>query len=377
LPPLLTRLGGFAAIAHPGSAALPPLHTRRRRVPLSQLQNRKYMNNGQTAALQYDRPGFTAQLEVVPPPLPERKALIFNVQKYNMHDGPGVRTLIFFKGCPLRCKWCSNPEGLLGGHQIIFKRSACVDCLACAPVCPVGIHEQGAEGLHLVNRTRQCVGCGACESVCPVSALSVAGGWKSISELMEIIQEDRSFYEFSGGGVTLGGGEVTMQPDAALSLLMTCRQQGIHTAIESCGYVKLEVMLRFAEYTDLFLFDVKLMDPEEHFKYTGVRNERILENLNELLRRRCHVQVRIPLLHGVNDDFAGVEKLCDLLSPYAEQKHFKGVQLLPYHKLGTGKYEQLGMEYLLEDDPAPSEDDLARVEKQIAGRGIEVSIIRH
>jgi pyruvate formate lyase activating enzyme len=241
----------------------------------------------------------------------------------------------------------------------------------------VGIHGRGADGTHVVDRDQKCVGCGECERVCPVSALSIAGDWKSISELMEIIQEDSSFYEFSGGGVTLGGGEVTVQPDAAVSLLMTCRQQGIHTAVESCGYAKREVMLRFAKYTDLFLFDVKMMDSEAHFKYTGVRNENILENLTELLSRRCRVLVRVPLLHGINDDFANVEKLCDLLSAYAGQKHFQGIHLLPYHKLGTGKYEQMGMKYRLESDPAMTEKDLERVEKQIVMRGIEVSIIRH
>ncbi|MEG0157241.1 MAG: glycyl-radical enzyme activating protein, partial [Anaerovoracaceae bacterium] len=184
----------------------------------------------------------------------ERKALIFNVQKYNMHDGPGVRTMVFFKGCPLRCKWCANPEGLDKYFQIMYKRDHCVHCGKCVSVCPVGVHKMNQEGKHEVQRNVECIGCGKCEEACLPKAISVAGEQRTISELLEIIEEDKPFYELSGGGATLGGGEVTMQPEAATNLLMACKQNGINTAIETCGYVKTENLDKIAEFTDLFLF---------------------------------------------------------------------------------------------------------------------------
>ena len=188
----------------------------------------------------------------------ERKALIFNTQKYNVYDGPGIRTLIFFKGCPLRCKWCANPEGLQHKVQVMFKQDVCVNCGKCVAVCPVGIHQISKEELrHVVDRNIQCVGCRKCLEVCPTRALQIMGEEKTISELLEIVKEDKTFYEQSGGGVTLGGGEVTMQPEAAISLLQACKLDGINTAIETCGYTKKEDLLRIAEFVDLFLFDIK------------------------------------------------------------------------------------------------------------------------
>ena len=164
----------------------------------------------------------------------ERKALIFNIQKYNMYDGPGIRTIVFFKGCPLRCKWCSNPEGMDRSFQVMFKKRSCVDCGACAAACPAGIHVISPEtGKHEILRDRDCTGCRKCMEACPREALTISGEVRTISELLKIISEDEAFYEQSGGGVTLGGGEVTSQPEAALNLLMACKQEGINTAIET------------------------------------------------------------------------------------------------------------------------------------------------
>ena len=307
----------------------------------------------------------------------ERKALIFNVQKYNVYDGPGIRTLIFFKGCPLRCKWCANPEGLHRKTQVMIKHDACVHCGKCTQVCPVNIHKMNETGKHYIDREIDCIGCGKCVEVCPARALQIMGEEKTISELLEIVKEDRTFYETSGGGVTLGGGEVTMQPEAAASLLQACKMEGINTAIETCGYTKKEKLLMIAEFVDLFLFDIKQFNSEKHSQWTGVRNEMILDNLQELLHRRYNVKIRMPLLKGVNDSKEDIEGVISLLTPYKEDKNFQGVDLLPYHKMGVGKYAQLDMEYPIKDDPSLNSEDLDRIESWLVGKNFPVKIIRH
>ncbi|MPM06480.1 Choline trimethylamine-lyase activating enzyme [bioreactor metagenome] len=308
----------------------------------------------------------------------QRKATIFNVQKYNMYDGPGVRTLIFFQGCPLRCKWCANPEGMIKKYRVMFKSNSCVNCGACVSVCPVGIHTISNESLkHEVNRNIECIGCRKCVDACLNSALSIVGEVKTISELVEIVEEDRAFYEASGGGVTLGGGEVLMQPEAASSLLMACKQEGINTAIETCGYSKLESVLKVAEFTDLFLFDIKHINSDKHFELTGVRNEQILENLKELLRRKYKVKIRMPLLKGVNDRKEDIEDIIKFLISFKDYKNFKGIDLLPYHKMGVNKYKQLGIEYPIEGDPSLSNEDLNKIEGWIKKYDLSVKVIRH
>ena len=307
----------------------------------------------------------------------ERKAFIFNKQKYNMYDGPGVRTLVFFKGCPLRCKWCSNPEGLERKYQIMFKPTTCVSCGSCVPVCPQKIHSISSSGEHIIDRSIDCIGCGQCVEACIPDALKIAGEQVPISELLEYVEQDRAFYDQSGGGVTLGGGEVTSQPEAAINLLQACKQEGLHTAIETCGYTKKETILRFAEYVDLFLFDLKHIDPDRHFELTGVRNEMILENLEELIMKRNHVKVRMPMLKGINDSEAEIRGVIEFLKPFREFKNFEGIDLLPYHKLGVNKSVQLGMDYPIEGDPSLDDADLDRIEGWIREYDFSVSVIRH
>ncbi len=308
----------------------------------------------------------------------ERKALIFNVQKYNMYDGPGLRTLVFFKGCPLRCQWCSNPEGQLRQHQVLFKQDLCVHCGACVSVCPVGKHVFSQKNqLHEILQDVECVGCRKCEEACIASALKVVGERKTISEILAVIEEDRPFYETSGGGVTLGGGEVLMQPEAAENLLMACKQSGLNTAMETCGYAKPEVLLAVAKHTDLFLFDLKHMDSDRHYELTGVHNELILSNLQLLLEDKYAVKVRVPLLKDVNDSEEEINQLIEFLKPYKSYRNFKGIDLLPYHKLGVNKYTQLGWEYPIKGDPSLNDADLDRIESCIKLYDFPVAVVRH
>ncbi|WP_027723016.1 choline TMA-lyase-activating enzyme [Maridesulfovibrio zosterae] len=308
----------------------------------------------------------------------ERKAQIFNIQKYNMYDGPGVRTLVFFQGCPLRCEWCSNPEGQLKKFQVLFKKDACINCGACVPVCPVGLHQMTADGkTHKVDRNIECIGCRKCESACFQKALAIVGETKTISELIDVIEEDRAFYDTSGGGVTLGGGEVLAQPQAAASLLQVCKQRGITTAIETCGYARPEVIKKVAPFVDNFLYDVKHMNSERHLELTGVRNEMILDNLIWLLENKHNVKIRIPLLKGVNDGENDILQLIELLKPYQDFKNFKGVDLLPYHKMGVNKYKQLDWEYPVTGDPKLSDADLESIENNIKKYDFPVYVVRH
>ena len=285
--------------------------------------------------------------------------------------------MVFFKGCPLRCKWCANPEGLERQFQIMLKPTSCVSCGACVSACTQGIHQIRSDGTHLIDRTKQCLGCGACVNACMQSALKVAGEQASISELLAYLEEDRSFYEHSGGGVTLSGGEVTAQPEAAINLLMACKREGLNTAIETCGYTKKENLLRFTEVVDLFLFDIKHMDSERHAQLTGVRNEMIFENLEMLLMKRANVKVRMPLLKGINDSEAEIRAVIDFLTPYKAFKNFRGIDLLPYHKLGVNKYIQLGMEYAIDGDPSLSDADLDRIEGWLKNEQFPVVVVRH
>ncbi len=306
----------------------------------------------------------------------ERKARIFNLQKYNMYDGPGVRSMAFFKGCPLRCAWCSNPESQQREYEVMFKASACVNCGACVKACPVGIHQMVADE-HAVRRDVSCVGCHRCERACLYGALQIMGEDKTIDELAAFFDQDADFYRMSGGGITLSGGEVLAQPEAALSLLATCHERGYHTAVETCGFVPTKTLLKAAEHIDLFLFDIKHMDPVKHKQWTGANNELILENVRTLLENGFNVRVRMPLLKGVNDSKEEIDAVIAFFTPYRYQKNFDGVDLLPYHKLGVGKYGQLGRTYAIEGDPSLTEDDLGRIRSWISGADFAVNLVSH
>ena len=262
---------------------------------------------------------------------------IFNIQHYSIHDGPGIRTNVFLKGCPLRCLWCSNPESQQQVPQLMFRADRCTGCGACISSCPVS-------AISLVDQRVQndrslCTGCGACVAVCPNEAREIIGTTATAGEVFDEVAQDKLFYA-KDGGVTLTGGEVLAQPAFASAILQLCRQAKIHTAIETCGFADWAALKEVLQYTDLVLYDLKEMDPEFHKKYTGVDNSRILENLKKIDDQMdLEIWVRVPLIPGCNDD---KENLLATARFVKENLHkCTQIHLLPFHRLGEGKYEQL------------------------------------
>ncbi len=270
------------------------------------------------------------------------RGLVFDIQHYAVHDGPGIRTLVFLKGCPLRCQWCCNPESWNPGRELRHRVARCTGCLACVGACPRGGVEAGTGSSPRPHFQRViCASCPdfACVKGCPEGALAVWGEEWSVEEVMTRVRADLEFYRNSGGGVTFSGGEPLAQPEFLMALLGACRAEGISTAVSTCGAVPREVLAAAEPLVDLFLFDVKHLDPGQHRALTGRDNQEILGNLRWLAARRPgEVLVRMPLVPGANDSEANLGATRALL----EELGLTRFEVLPYHELGASKYEELG-----------------------------------
>ena len=274
---------------------------------------------------------------------------IFNIQHFSLHDGPGIRTTVFFKGCPLNCIWCHNPEGIDHKIALSFDILKCIGCLACVKKCPA-VHKTGENG-HFLNR-KECKICGGCAGVCVTHALEMVGRDLSAEEILPELLQDRPFYENSGGGVTISGGEPVLQGDFLLDLALSLKKENIHVALETSGFCDFKTFLPLLPYVDLFLYDYKETNPELHKKFTGVTNELILENLEKLYDQRAKIFLRCPVIPGLNDRDDHFQGIADLLKKYPD---IEGVELLPYHNLGYSKADRIGIE-VQKDFIKPSEE---------------------
>lgn len=271
----------------------------------------------------------------------DEKGLIFNIQKFSIHDGQGIRTLIFMKGCPLECLWCSNPESQSFLEEIMYVKKNCIQCQKCGQVCPQNAVDM--ENLE-IDRER-CKACGTCTKTCYANAKKLVGKTMSVSDLMEKIEKDRIFYRNSAGGVTVGGGEPTSQPKFVAALLKECKRLNIHTAIETCGYGQWDAIKEIFDYLDQVFFDLKHMDAAEHQRLTGVSNGLILENAKNIAEKMKDVTFRIPLIPGYNDEEENIRRTGEWVKALMTDENDLKVEILPYHALGTDKYTWLDKEY--------------------------------
>lgn len=275
------------------------------------------------------------------------QAILFHIQRFSLYDGPGIRTTLFFKGCPLACRWCHNPESISPRPQRLSHPSRCVGCGRCRQVCPAP----------------PCTGCMACAGACPTGALEVAGRAYSLQEAADAALEDRLFYQ-DGGGVTLSGGEPLMQGGFAAALAARLSHEGISVAVDTSGCVPWPSLEAMLPHTALFLYDLKALDEGLHRRLTGVSNRLILRNLDRLCRAGACIRIRIPVIPGLND--SELEALARYIAPLPVE----GVELMAYHDTARGKYEALGLPYPLEDTPLPTQQQMGHWISRMKGHGI-------
>jgi pyruvate formate lyase activating enzyme len=294
--------------------------------------------------------------------------VVFDIRKYSIHDGPGIRTTVFFKGCPLHCLWCHNPEGQAFGPELMVRPGRCLkECSECLSVCDAAALAKVAD-IPILERER-CTACGRCAEACPTQAIEIVGRRLDVSAVMAEIEKDRIFLEDSGGGVTFSGGEPLAQTEYLEEVLSECRKKGIHTVVDTCGFAPAPAVEKIADRADLFLYDLKVMDEEKHKKYTGESNGLILANLRILARKQRDIIVRLPLVPGVNDDAENIIQTAEFLRSLGG---ITRISLLPFHRLGRDKYKGLQKKDVFENFTLPSPERLEKIKRNLASYGFTI-----
>ena len=292
---------------------------------------------------------------------------VTNIEKYSIHDGDGIRTTVFFKGCRLACRWCHNPENQSFRPEIVYTAEKCTGCRACEAVCPKGAISFDPASHHVLLDRAKCIACGRCVEKCAFGAREIAGRQYPVEELFHEVQKDRMFFELSGGGVTLSGGEVMEQDmDYIEALLKKFADRGYSVDIDTCGYAPYESFRRILPYVDTFLYDIKMMDSEKHKRFIGHGNERILENLKQLSKDGARIHIRIPTIGGVNDDPDSMRATAAFLK---ENVVVKAISLLPYHTFGSDKYTKLARTYPGEGLTVPDAEKMEALRKIFEQQG--------
>ena len=295
------------------------------------------------------------------------KANIFNIQKFSVHDGPGIRTTVFFKGCPLKCIWCHNPESQSSNDEILYDKNKCTLCGNCVRECK-------NNAIEIINNklitTDECSFNGDCTVCCINGARQIAGKEYTVDEVMKEVLRDRVFYKNSKGGVTLSGGEPLIYADFVEELLKKLKEENIHTAVDTCGAVNFEVLERVSKYTDLFLYDIKSTEDDKHILYTGGSNKNIIDNLNKLSQIHNNINLRLPLIEGINADKNHIMAIMELI----KNTTIKKINLLPYHDIAIHKYEKLGRSYNFYQMKKPTDVKLKSFEEMFEKEGYIVKI---
>ena len=292
------------------------------------------------------------------------KAKVIEIKHFAVHDGDGIRTTVFLKGCPLKCKWCHNPESISFDVQLAYYENKCISCSECVSVCSTKAHKM-VKGSHMFERDL-CVNCGKCEKVCLGDALKIYGKEMTVEELLPLLLEDKDFYESSSGGVTLSGGECLMHPDFCAELLKRLKENGVHTAVDTCGFVSRVAIDKVMPYTDIFLYDLKAYDEDVHIKCTGQSNKIILDNLKYIDSCGKQIEIRIPYVPKYNDE--QIEKIGAFLSGL---KNIVKVRVLPYHNYAGSKYKALNMENTI-PEALPTDEEIKLAKEIIMAYGISV-----
>ena len=292
---------------------------------------------------------------------------VFDIRRYSIHDGPGIRTTVFLKGCALSCWWCHNPESQATGPEAVLHEGRCIRCGACANACPHGA-VAWVDGAPVTDRSR-CEACGTCTLECHAEAREIAGRTMTVEQVLAVVERDRPFYDESRGGLTLSGGEPLLQPHFSADLLAAAKRQGLHTVLDTCGHTSWESFERLRGDVDLFLYDLKLVDAARHKHYTGVSNDRILANLRRLSELGHRIVLRIPVVPGVTDD---AENVLAVRTFAASLPQLARIDLLPYHRIGIGKYQRLDRTYQLPHTESPTRERMDEIASFMAAGGLPV-----